>query len=168
MKNNTTYAYYFCRGRQSRGSCTNDLWIKSNELEEYVIKRCINYLNKMPSNNTHEIEKPKKINTNDEITLLEQQINNLIMNIGKGNNVVDELLSNKITELQENINKIKRETQININSDITQNNIDDLKSQFLKFNTYSIDEKIALIKQVVKYITVSKDKKIDIKYMFKL
>lgn len=158
-----TYAYYCCRSRQARGVCTNDLYINSEELEEYVVKRCVNYL-KIGKIKLH--KSTKKINnTANEVEILEQQIVNLIDNIGKGNNVVDKLLTDKITDIQNQISKIKQSEQLEIHKVNTNDEKELLLESLLDFKNINIQDKIAVIRKIIDYITVSKDNEIDIKYL---
>lgn len=167
LKKDKTYAYYYCRSRHTRGVCSNDLYVNAEELENYILERCINYLT-LNSTKQHKTQKTKKINLAEETTLLEQQISNIINNIGKGNEVVDNLLTNKITELQNKIEKLKQENQVNLYENSNKEIVSDLLNKCLNFNEYNIQEKKAIINQLVKNITISKNKKIDITYKIKL
>lgn len=163
-KKNREYSYYYCRSRHSRGICTNDLWINSSELEDYIIKRCLNYLDKLENEVADEVEDKNTTTNNDEIIILENQIENLISNIGKGNSVVDDLLTKKITQIQEKITNIKKESIAKLIDDNVKAQVVSLKKSLFKFETYDMDHKIAIINNLIESITITKNKNIDIKY----
>jgi len=158
------YSYYYCRSRSSRGGCSNDLYVKANDLEELIIKQCIEYLN----NESYSISQSEIINNttsnSDEILLLEQQISNLIDNVGRGNSSIDTLLTNKIISIQDEISKIKQTVQVDINSSTNSEEFKDLKSKFNSFGDRSMDDKIDSIRKLIDYVSIPKDGNVMIHY----
>jgi hypothetical protein len=167
IRKNKKYAYYYCRSRHSRGICDNDIYINADEFEKEILEYCIKYLKKILTKiNKKEELKKDKINSDDRILILEQQISNLVDNIGKGNSVVDDILTSKITEIKSQINKIKQETQIEFYSTNLSEETNDIYTNLLNFQDLNIEEKVVNIRKVVKCITITKDKKINIDPLF--
>jgi DNA invertase Pin-like site-specific DNA recombinase len=162
------YLYYLCRSRLSRGNCDNTLYIKSDEFESNIIQQSIEYLMTKKNKSVIEVNKHKrnKLDNSDEIKLLENQIENLISNIGKGNSVVDDLLTKKITELQDKITYFKKEAINEQYEDTNAIDIDEHIVSLQNFDNYNMDDKIEIIKKIIDYIEISKDGKVKIHYMF--
>lgn len=164
-KNNKNYSYYYCRGRLNRFVCTNDLYIEADKLEKDIVNQCIKHLNEY-SVDKIVADNNQVISNENEIFLINQQIENLVNNIGKGNSIVDDLLTKKITELQNKMNEIKLEkVNINVNIDTT-NFIEGLRERFNNFDNLDINEKSTLIRQVINRIYIYKDGTIEITYPF--
>ncbi|SFR56782.1 recombinase family protein [Anaeromicropila populeti] len=166
LKSSSRYKYYCCRGRQTTGMCNNRLYIRADEFEKAVIEQCINYLNQF-SHTKEEVELEQIPDNTNSIALIEQQIANLIENIGKGNSVVDELLTNKITSLQNQIDSFRVEKEKEIVGKVEAREINDLKSIFQDFDSLDIDKKILNIRKIVKNIEITKDEEVKIYYLIK-
>jgi DNA invertase Pin-like site-specific DNA recombinase len=161
-KKNMTYGYYFCRGRSNRGGCSNDLYLKYDEFEDKVIVQVLDYLNNLTLKET--IGQDLNSQKVDETAYLLEQIDNIILNIGKGNSVVDDLLTNKIVSLQSKIREIEKN---NNNEKYKQNRntkIKNLVFNFGIFDTFNIEEKTTIIRQVVEKIIIYEDGRINIRY----
>jgi DNA invertase Pin-like site-specific DNA recombinase len=167
-KGNRKYLYYLCRSRLSKGVCDNSLYITAENLEETVLKDAIEYLSNYLQNiPVSEEENTSNSNQLDEIHILEMQIENLINNIGKGNSVVDGLLTNKITEIQNKINSMKMKIQVSLHSEPYRQNNEELLNELLSFDKYDIYRKSDIIKKIIDYIEISKTGKVRIHYLIR-
>jgi DNA invertase Pin-like site-specific DNA recombinase len=164
-KKNKKYLYYLCRSRLSKGVCDNTLYIAADKLEKDIIKASIEYLENYNINSVTVKENRDTLNHSDEINILESQIKNLIDNIGKGTNFIDDLLTSKITELQSRILELRKNQQKDIHNTVNINIADQIKLKLINFDQYSIDEKTENIKKLIKYITIDKDGFTDIKFL---
>lgn len=161
-KNDKTYGYYYCRGRNNRGVCSNKLYLKYDQFEENTLSEVKKYLN---HKNMSERNDNKTQDTSvDEISYLQLQIDNLILNIGKGNSMVDELLINKITHFQTRIKEMEK-ASVNVKYQEGKINlINNLIYDFDKFDSFKIEDKTTLIRQVIEKVIINNDGNIDIKY----
>lgn len=154
------YAYYFCRRRGSRGifTCDNDVWIKQEELENLVIDECKKYLEELKMK--MKSVKAKIDNDYSKVEVLENQIENLINNIGLGTSSIDELLTKKITELQTEIQEIKTAQTATLYEEDTK-----IISGILDFESLDIEGKTDVVRKFIEVITVDKDEKVTIKFL---
>lgn len=159
-RRNKHYGYYFCRGRGTRGTstCDNDVWIKQEELENLVIDECKRYLEELKMK--MKSVKAKIDNDYSKVEVLENQIENLINNIGLGTSSIDELLTKKITELQTEIQEIKTAQAATIYEEDTK-----IISGILDFESLDIDGKTDVVRKLIEVITVDKDEKVTIKFL---
>lgn len=159
-RGNKYYGYYFCRGRSSRGTttCDNDAWIKQEELESLVIEECKKYLEELKLK-----MKSVKAKIDDDygkVEVLENQIENLINNIGLGTSSIDELLTKKITELQTEIQEIKTAQATTLYEEDTK-----IISGILDFESLDIDGRTDIIRKLIEKITIDKDENVTIKFL---
>jgi site-specific DNA recombinase len=159
-----TYAYYYCRGRHSHGMCDNKTFIKAQVLEQAIMNACSEYLGTLFSMIQVQT-KSRQINTADEILLLEQQIENLVCNIGLGNRVVDEALTQKITVLQAHIKELEKKQRMDFISTSIQEHTGKIKSRILKWGDCDMEEKSEVMKKMIDYITISKNGEINIHFL---
>lgn len=165
-KNGREYKYYRCRGRESRGVCTNSVYISADALEKGIVKRCKQYLNhfsfesiKSTSNDISE--------TSAEIKNLNGQIQNLIDNIGKGNTVVDELLTRKITQIKNRIDSITAKTALPpAEKDMSADAFIKIKDKFSKFESLDMIKQTDAIRSIIKTVLIDKNGIIDIRFLF--
>ncbi|MBS5933742.1 MAG: recombinase family protein [Clostridiales bacterium] len=159
-RGNKHYGYYFCRGRGTRGTstCENDVWIKQEELENLVIGECKRYLEELKLK--MKSVKAKIDDDYSKIEVLENQIENLINNIGRGTSFIDELLTKKITDLQTEIREIKNAQAATLYEEDTK-----IISGFLDFDSLDIDGKTDVVRKLIEVITVDKDEKVTIKFL---
>lgn len=159
-RGNKHYGYYFCRGRSSRGTttCDNDAWIKQEELENLVIAECRKYLEELKLK--MKSVKAKIDNDYSKVEVLENQIENLINNIGLGTSSIDELLTKKITELQNQIQEIKTAQAATIYEEDTK-----IISSILDFESLDIDGKTDVIRKLIEKIIIDKNEKVTIKFL---
>lgn len=163
-KNGSDYCYYHCRGRETRGICQNSMYIPAQELESGILKLCMKHLKNIRS---YESKKEKKATYGDHIESLRAQIQNLISNVGKGNSVVDDLLTQKITLLQSQINEYAKNERINnYRQALDSKTIDGLKQQLKNFDQLSMAQKASVIRGMVKRIFVDMNGNLEIQYHF--
>ncbi len=164
-KGGKTYAYYFCRSRHNRGMCDNDIWITAELLENAIVKDCKEYLDTLSSRGL-KAKADKPIETS-AISDIQEQIDNLISNIGKGNAVVDNLLTSKITTLQSQLVEARTEQMKKIvPNHIDQDTIKDLRKQLDRFNKIDMTAKTKLIRSIVKCAYIDKQGNINVEYLF--
>jgi len=162
-KSDKEYAYYYCRGRHSRGLCQNSIYIPADELELIILKDCIKHINNFLESDL----KNTKLKQSDftKESDVQSQIDNLISNIGKGNTIVDNLLTSKITALQSQLEEFKADRK----KQYTEINFEDIKAmkrQLKAFNKISINDKTALIRSIVKSASVTSDGDVMVIYNF--
>ena len=159
-RGNKHYGYYFCRGRGTRGTstCENDVWIKQEELENLVIDESRKYLEELKLK--MKSVKAKIDDDYSKVEVLENQIKNLINNIGLGTSSIDELLTHKITELQTEIREIKSAQAATLYEEDTK-----IISGILDFESLDIDGKTDIIRKLIEKITIDKDEKVTIKFL---
>lgn len=160
------YAYYRCRGRESRGVCGNDIFIPAHEIEDFVVQGCLAHLSGMDLST----EKPKTINSflpTAEVEQLKTQIQNLIDNIGKGNAVVDSLLTEKITALQRRLDSITSSVrEAAPEPEISSESVKWLIGQLGDFSKIDMSHKIDVMRSIIKFITIDRSGHIEITYLF--
>ncbi len=162
-KGGKDYAYYYCRSRHSRGLCQNGIYISANELEQVVINDCIKHLDDfLESDLKNAKNKQIVFSKEDEI---QAQIDNIISNIGKGNAVVDNLLTTKITALQNQLNEMKADRAKQY-TNISYDDLKTMKQQLGAFERLTMNAKISLIRNIVKTVKISKQGDITVNYMF--
>lgn len=161
-RNGKQYGYYYCRGRSSHGvsTCNNSLWIEKNKLENEVVRRMKKHVNVKYSEKQKEMIESE--NNSIEESQIQTQIDNLIMNIGKGNSTVDELLTNKITELQNRLMILKNVSDVR--SDFS-SGLEILSKMIGKFDEYDIYKKTDITRKIIDKIIVGSDEKVTIKYL---
>lgn len=163
-KNGADYCYYHCRGRETRGICQNSVYIPAEELEDGILKMCAKHLKNIRS---YESKREKKRTYASDIEKLRTQIQNLINNIGKGNSVVDDLLTQKITLLQSQINEYaKNELMESYRYSIDSKAIDGLRKQLKTFEHLDMTQKASVIRSMIKYISVDMQGNLDVEYLF--
>ena len=165
-RGNKKYSYYVCRGRMSRGICDNGLYIRASELEGDVVLKCTSYIKNKINKDVRKTHKINHKSNTDDIAILEKQIENLIDNIGKGTSNIDELLTNKITELQAKISMLKKEAQKEISNSVNQQYIMTINNELENFDRYDIEGKTNIIRKIIKCITIYKDGTVEIEYLF--
>lgn len=154
------YAYYYCRGRGGRGksTCENSIWIKQEELEDLIIDECEKYIKglklKMKSVKTQINEDYSRID------ILEGQIKNLINNIGIGTCNIDVLLTEKITQLQKEIQDIKSTQMTAIYEEETR-----VLSDMVNFRNMDIDRRTEVIRKLIQEIVIDDNENVDIKFL---
>lgn len=163
-KNGADYCYYHCRGRETRGVCDNSIYIPAEDLESGILKLCMKHLKNIRS---YESKKEKKMSYTGNIDHLRSQIEHLISNIGKGNAVVDDLLTQKITLLQSQINDYaKKQLVDNYRQSLDSKTMDGLNQQLKNFDQLTMAQKATVIRGMVKHIDVDKHGNLEIEYHF--
>ncbi|MCI2106027.1 MAG: recombinase family protein [Intestinimonas sp.] len=165
-KGGREYAYYRCRGRESRGVCGNNIYIPADEIETLIVQRCRSHLAQIGSSE-------KKVSVRDpfpaasEVEQLNEQIQNLIDNIGKGNSVVNDLLTKKITSLQKQIDTISSSARTpEVSSEIDAKTVKWLAGQLDRFPELTIPQKTDVMRNIVKTIAIGRNGEIEIDYLF--
>lgn len=162
-KGGKDYAYYYCRSRHSRGLCENSIYISAQDMERIIIRDCIEHLDDFLESDLKKTKK-KEFNFSKEDEI-QAQIDNIISNIGKGNAIVDNLLTTKITALQNQLNNIKTDRAKQY-TDINYDDIKAMKKQLRDFDRLSINAKTSIIRDIVKNVNISKQGDIKVNYTF--
>jgi DNA invertase Pin-like site-specific DNA recombinase len=165
-RNGKDYSYYRCRGRENRGVCNNDLYVTASDLENIVINRCKDHLKEFSFDETA-VYKKDFPEGHFEIERIKEQIQNLIDNVGKGNSVVDDLLTQKIMSLQMQMDTItaeSRKTSFPAKSDCGA--INKLVEQIDNFSELSIQQKIDAVRLIVKEITIDNNGHVNVAFLF--
>lgn len=167
QKNDKKYSYYRCRGRESRGVCNNDIYIPSEQIENGVIEQCRQHIKNYDFKKVQSTVDNQPLKISVEIEQLKLQIENLVDNIGKGNAIVDNLLTKKITSLQEQIDMLTSKTNAPRPAvAVDSKTVEWLKLQINHFASLDILQKTDVIRSIVKTIWVDCDGKIAIEYLF--
>ncbi len=161
----TEYAYYRCRGREQRGVCENSAFLKAHDIEAYIIQECKIYLDNI-SVKESQTEKPEVYKPYSEVEQLQAQIQNLIDNIGKGNSVVDNLLTQKITALQIQIDEITKNIRSQPTPIIDAKFIKTTRENLNRFSEFDMNQKTDIIRGIVKSITIDKNHEVQIEFFF--
>lgn len=158
------YAYYYCRSRLSKGVCENDIYVPADELEKTIVNDCMDHLQWLIDNHTKIIKTNKKSLT--PIDEIQTQIDNIIINIGKGNAVVDKLLTSKLTTLQAKLDELRAAEKATHTNNINIDDIESIQKQLKAFDTLTINNKIAIMRSVIKTVSISRNGGIEITYIF--
>lgn len=156
----TEYGYYYCRGRLSRGTCSNAIYIPSDALEASILSLCRDHIASMEIQGTKVVQ-----DTRNDLELsakLQAQIHRLIDNIGMGNAVVDGLLTQKITNLQAQLDDLVIDTP----SGIPAPDIAWMKERFSDFARLDIGEKASCIRQAIKHAHVDDTGSVEVEFAF--
>ena len=165
-KNGHEYAYYHCRGRESRGVCGNNIYIPANEIESYVIQKCLIHLRLVKLSET-KVKTQRIFAQASEAEQLKTQIQNLIDNIGKGNAIVDKLLTQKINSLQKQLEAVNSSVQspkLPVSPD--NRTVKWLTEQLKQFSELKIEQKTDVIRNIVEGIQVDRNGNMEISYLF--
>lgn len=150
----------------SRGICGNGKYIEATGFEDDIIFSCKAYLKSF----SFETAKAQPVNTgkaSNEVDQLKRQIQNLIDNVGKGNAVVDNLLTQKITLLQRQIDSIVSDIKTpQPAAQITPEVIEWLKKQIDNFAKLEMFRKTDVVKSIVKVVWVDKNGEAETEHLF--
>ncbi|MVB11049.1 hypothetical protein CAFE_17510 [Caprobacter fermentans] len=161
------YAYFHCRGRESRGVCENNKFIPAEELESGILDLCIRHLSKVDIKQTPSEPEDHYRVSSAQAQQIRLQINNLVDNIGKGNSVVDGLLTKKITALQTQLDDLNQKTRVQKPRPvISQATLDWLKNQLSEFDKLELPQKRDAIQRMIKTVWIDKNGTIKIEYLF--
>lgn len=165
-RGNREYAYYRCRGRESRGVCENDTYLSACEMERPVIQACLSHIANIRFDD-------KAVEAGDvssqalEIERLRNRVQNLIDNVGKGNAVVDDLLTREITSLQKQIEAGSASARVpEPVPQVDGKSLELIKQQLQCFSGLNIQVKIDVIRSMIKEIRVDKNGVVEIEYLF--
>jgi hypothetical protein len=173
---NKSYRYFCCRHRELSGTvtCDNSLFIRYEDLVKTVVDKTQKHIQAIIKNpvkiKKQQKENPMATKYKQEIIALRDEQNKLVDNIGKGNMVVDNLLTERISSIDTQIKQLQsvlNETETkNYQPDI---NIDMealvmLKNALNKFDDLTLDEQRRILKIIISHITVQKDGNIIIEY----
>lgn len=160
------YAYYRCRGRESRGICDNNIYIQAKETENYIVQQCCYHLAQYDFDEA-KVDAKENLYQTYEVDQLKEQIQNLIDNIGKGNAVVDDLITKKITSLQNQIDLITATTRApEPKSKIDSKTVKWLTKKIQNFSDLNMQQKIDIIRNIIKAVWIDKDGDIQVEYIF--
>jgi DNA invertase Pin-like site-specific DNA recombinase len=172
QKGGKEYSYYYCRGRSARGAstCQNDLWIKADILEDAVINKVtsrLEYLLEKTELIPHPVVSAEAVVLKKQLAETQQQINNLIDNIGKGNSIVDGIITERITKLQGQLNQttgriVALDAGEYSGRKLGEQQLLELKSKLHDFGTFGILEKNKIIQSYVDKIVVSNNGAIEV------
>ena len=154
------YGYYYCRGRLSRGTCSNSIYIPSDALEASIISLCRDHIARIEVQGTEVVQ-----DTCDDLersAKLQAQIDRLIDNIGRGNAVVDGLLTQKITHLQTQLDDLAIEAPAGTPNP----NIAWMKERFLDFARLDMAEKTSCIRQAIKHVQIDDVGNVEVEFVF--
>lgn len=166
MHGQREYAYYRCRGRESRGVCGNDLYIPAREMEQRVVQACLTHVDGIRFDD-QAVESGGVPGQALAMERLQSQIRNLIDNVGKGSAVVDDLLNKKITSLQTQVEELSSRTRApEPVPKADGNSMERIKQQLRHFSGLSIQIKIDVIRSIVRSIRIDRNGAVELEYFF--
>ncbi len=161
----TAYSYFRCRGREQRGTCSNALFIQTADLENRIVQKCKQHLYQMGVS-TVAVDKQNAFQPRSEVERLQVQMENLIDNIGKGNAVVDKLLTQKITLLQAQMEEITSNIRKTPAEHLDEPRILWTKDSLHPFESLDMNQKTDVIRSLVKSARIDKDGDIALEFLF--
>lgn len=161
------YDYYRCSYRAMSGetACNNSKWIPAHELESIVESRLKSHAKRLLNNYTPKQKKndSRSIEVHKQIDLFQQQLNNLIDNIGKGNAVTDKYITERITELDKKIGGLQSELNVEVNQNDSKIMVESVCKKINGgFSSMTVEEKNKSAKMLVDKIVVDKEGNIKI------
>ncbi|MFZ7119476.1 MAG: recombinase family protein [Eubacteriaceae bacterium] len=180
IKNNKRYTYLVCRGRSNSGNsfCDNNTYYKAEEIENEVLNQMLVKINEYDflENNDMEVEDVELTVEKNKLLAKVYEIDNIIDNLidqlGKGLATVDKHINNKINKLD-----IERQSLVskidNIDSEILAKNshidIQSIKkaSYNIKYNWHelNVSEKSNLASTLIQQINIDNNGTIQIKWV---
>ena len=158
-----SYAYYRCRGRERREGCHNRAYLPAEELENAVLQRCRTHLASLTLLRM-EGRTQGALRRAEEVGELRRQIQNLVDGVGKGTTVVDSLLTQRITSLQERLTLL---TSAPPSADgPVSNSVSWVLCRLERFSEIDVSQQTEILRNLIRTITVDPDGHVKIEYLF--
>ena len=154
------YIYYYCRGRSQSGVCHNRSFISASDFENLILEACRQHINTIMIHSGADSFTDTST-VPDEAIKIKAQIDNLLNNIGNGNSIVDSLLTKKITELHEQLQKCKAPAQIQKHA---HPDIYWIKKQLDKFESLNMDQKASVIRSIIGVVYLDENGQVTIEF----
>lgn len=158
------YSYFRCRGREGRGLCCNDRYLSAEELEDLILQQCKARFSEFVFYETY-VAPQTRLPPSVEVEDIKGQIQNLINNIGKGTAMVDELLTEKIIDLQTKMQAMIAESQA---TELTIPQGDKTRWIANKLDTFDgldLPQKSEIIRTMIHSIQIDKEGTVEITYL---